>query len=103
MLSWFGYRREKTFRPGLTVCCYSSWQEELTTDRTRNQFVSHFLTLTATGRQWNQESWKKYRQQYGQKLQLFVNWIRKLQDNQERTLLKPKTNASTIYNDMNAV
>ncbi len=107
VLSGYGRKRERTLGSGIIEGWYSTWQEELTTDRARNQVVPHFLNelglLTPTGRLWNQESWKKFRQRYGQKLQSFFNWICELRDNQERTIPAPKTNASVIYKDMKAV
>lgn len=66
-------------------------------------FLNQLGFLTKQGRQWNQESWKKFRQRYGQKLQSFFNWICELRDNQERTLPTPKTNASVIYKGMKSV
>jgi hypothetical protein len=107
VLSGYGRKRERTLGSGIIEGWYSTWQEELTTDRARNQVVPHFLNelglLTPTGRLWNQESWKKFRQRYGQKLQSFFNWICELRDNQERTLPTPRTNASVIYKDMKSV
>lgn len=107
VLSGYGRRHERILGPGLTESWCSTWQEELTTDRARNQVVPQFLNelglLTATGRRWNQESWKKFRQRFRSRLQLVFNWIMELRDNQERTLPTPASSSSFIYKNMKVV
>lgn len=107
VLTGYSYKRWMVDNDGVEYTVRTAWQDEVKTDRVRNQVCFQFLNelglLTATGRQWNQESWKKFRQRYGQKLQSFFNWICELRDNQERIIPAPKTNASVIYKDMKAV
>ena len=58
--------------------------------------------LTASGRRWKQENWKKFRQRFRPRLDAFRNWLAEQQDYEEEIFPQAPSNPSIIYKNMKA-